>query len=145
MAERGVIRNRQYAQQLRDFSGLRFGNITPTDIDGFLDFGDRLFVLIEGKHAGSPMQRGQLLALQRLVDACHCPPQRISAGLIVDHYDGHEADVDVGSCVVRSWRWMGEWRKPLVAGITCRQAIERLIGMRDRLCKPNLRLVCGGA
>ena len=48
MAERGVIRNRQFAQQLRDFSGLRFGKITPTDIDGFMDFGDRLFVVLEG-------------------------------------------------------------------------------------------------
>lgn len=77
MVERGVIRNREYAKQLKDFSGLRYGKITPTDIDGFLDFGDQLFVVVEGKHAGSAIQTGQRLALERLVDACHCPPRRI--------------------------------------------------------------------
>ena len=34
--DRGKIRNRECAGQLKDFSGLRFGKITPTDIDGFV-------------------------------------------------------------------------------------------------------------
>ena len=37
LAERGVIRNRQFAQQIRDFSGLRFGKITPTATDRLLE------------------------------------------------------------------------------------------------------------
>ena len=47
MFERGVIHNRERGAQIRDYSGLRFGNITPTDIDGFMDFGGRVFVVFE--------------------------------------------------------------------------------------------------
>lgn len=144
MAERGVIRNRQFAQQLRDFSGLRFGNITPTDIDGFMDFGDRLFVVLEGKHAGSQLQTGQRLALERLVDACHCPPRRVAAALILDHVEAPDEDVDFGACVVRSMRWFGRWVRPLTAGITCRAAIERLKAYSDNVARQRFGVIDGG-
>lgn len=136
MSERGVIRNRQFAAQIRDFSGLRFGNITPTDIDGFLEFGDRLFVFIEAKFGGAAVPRGQMLAIERLVDACHVPPRRSAAALILDHYSN--GDVDFGSATVRAYRWAGKWRNPLQRELTARQAIDRLIAMSSR---PNLRAV----
>jgi len=45
---RGTIRNATSALQLRDYSGLCWDRITPTDIDGLIDFGGRAFVLFEG-------------------------------------------------------------------------------------------------
>ena len=131
MHERGAIRNRQLAMQIRDFRGLRFGSITPTDIDGFLEFGDRLFVFIEGKRDGAPLANGQMLALARLADACHCPPRRFATVIVVDHPTSDD-DIDYAIATVRIWRWGGEWRKPLQQGIKLREAIDRLLAMSQR-------------
>ncbi len=139
----GVIRNREFARQIKDFSGLRFGQITPTDIDGFMDFGDRLFVVIEGKHAGSMLKTGQRLALERLVDACHCPPRRIAVAMVIDHFDAAAEDVNYSTCTVRTMRWNGRWVAPLEHGITCRRAVERLIAMSQNMQKPRLRVIEG--
>ena len=67
-ANRGVIQNRERARQIIDFSGLRYGNITPTDIDGCIEYQDKGVAFIEIKHRDSPMPKGQELALTRLVD-----------------------------------------------------------------------------
>lgn len=140
MAERGVIRNRAFAAQLRDFSGLRYGKITPTDIDGFMDFGDRLFVFIESKYGGASLPYGQMLAIQRLVDACHNPPRRYAAAIICDHHQA--GDVDFAATTVRTYRWGGVWRKPMQSGVTTRQAIDRLVAISRR---PHLTVLQGGA
>lgn len=126
MSERGVIRNRAAASQLRDFSGLRYGRITPTDIDAYMEFGGRLFIFIEGKFGGASLPRGQMLALERLVDAMHLPPQRYAA-LIVAQHETQGTDVDIASAGVRAWRWGGKWRQPVERGITVRRAINRLV------------------
>lgn len=70
MSERGKIRNKDYASTIRDFSGLRFGNITPTDIDGYIEYKDKAFIFIESKYNESKLPYGQELALVRLVDVC---------------------------------------------------------------------------
>jgi hypothetical protein len=141
MAERGVIRNRAYAQQIKDFSGMRFGSITPTDIDAFIEFRNRLFIFIEGKHCGAPLPGGQKLALERLVDACHCPPKRISTAIIVDHYDSASEDVDYATAPVRCIRWNGQWMEPHQKGILLKGAVEALIQLDAKLNKPHLQLV----
>lgn len=123
MAERGEIRNRAYAAQIRDFRGLRFGKITPTDIDGFLDFGDRLFVFVESKFGGSVMPYGQRLALQRLCDSCHVPPRRHAIVLIAAHMS--DTDIDFANANVTEYRWFGKWIHE-GRNVTVRAAIDGL-------------------
>lgn len=101
-----LIRNREYAQRIKDFSGLRFGKISPTDIDGFLDFGDRLFVFIETKFGNSPLPYGQCLALQRLCDATQSETRE--SILLVASYD-IEGDIDIAETVVKQYRHRGRW------------------------------------
>ena len=125
MPERGAIRNRKLAMQIRDFTGLCFGKITPTDIDGFLEFGDRLFVLIEGKRDGAPLAYGQMLAIGRLADACHSPPKRFATAIVVDH-PTTEDDIVYAKAIVRVYRWDGKWVTPK-QGITLRKAIDNLL------------------
>lgn len=122
--ERGVIRNRLHAQQIRDFSGLRYGKITPTDIDAFLEFGDRLFVFVEGKFGEARPPYGQMLAIAKLVDAIHQPPRRYAVAFIASH--NSHGDVDYAAAAVRSYRWAGKWRQPMLRDLTVRQAIDRL-------------------
>lgn len=65
---RGAIQYRERAKQIIDFSGLRYGNITPTDIDGYIDFHNQLTILMEFKYGNAKLPYGQKLAYQRMID-----------------------------------------------------------------------------
>ena len=124
-SECGKIRNRNFARQLRDFSGLRWGKITPTDIDGFVDFQDKIFVFIETKFNGREMSTGQRMALERLCDACAAGGKH-SIVLIASHAneDAENTDIDVANLPVVQFRTNGKWGTPKEA-IVVRQAIDK--------------------
>lgn len=109
LAERGAIYNRDRAAQLRDFTSLRWRNITPTDIDAFVDFGGKAFVVIETKRKGNALPNGQRLAIERLIDALSVSGAAAIA-LIAEHEA--EEDIDVSKCTVVEYRFKGRWRKP---------------------------------
>ena len=99
---RGVINHREFKTQVADMSGLTFGKITPTDLDAFMDFNNKLFVFVEAKHGTSKMPYGQQLAIERLCDACHQPPIRYA-----------------------KYRWGGKWLTPQSMGATLVQGVNR--------------------
>lgn len=101
MFKRGVIYNRDKKRRLMTFEGLQFGNITPTDIDAFLDFGGKVYVVIEAKGVGVPVPTGQRIALDRLLFKLAEPPSKAIV-VIADTPDGEiEDDVDLGRCCAR--------------------------------------------
>jgi hypothetical protein len=102
-----MFRNKDYAGQLKDFSGLRWGAISPTDIDGLLEFSNRLFIIIETKYKNAPIPRGQLLALERVCDAINHPPERHCLILVTSHES--DGDIDMGLTTVRKVRENGLW------------------------------------
>ena len=116
MSERGVIRNRDFKTQVADMSGLKFGKITPTDLDAFMDFNNQLFVFVEAKHGESVMPYGQQLAIERLCDACHKPPHRYAVAFVTSHESS--GDIDFANTTVTKYRWDGKWQFPQVAGST---------------------------
>jgi len=129
-SDRGKIRNRECARQLKDFSGLRFGKITPTDIDGFVDFQNRAFVLFEIKHGTTPMPYGQRLGYERLADACE--KSGIRTLVIVAHHDvAAPKDIDVAVLPVTQVRFQGQWKKPNVPH-TVRSAFEAFLKWIER-------------
>jgi len=124
MDNRGKIRNRKVAKQLRDFSGLRWGTITPTDIDGFFEIGDRIFVFIEVKYKDAPMPNGQRIAFERLIDIVD---EKKSAILVIGtHEEESENDIDVANCLVKKYRTKTEWKEPK-GKITIRQILDKFI------------------
>ncbi len=126
---RGIIRNRAYAAQLRDFSGMRFGNITPTDIDGFIEYHDKGFVFIENKFGQARMSIGQRLALQRLID---CLSQvKPSLLIIASHMEGANEDIDVGESIVTEYRSRGKWIVPATK-ITVYRMVDEFLKRLDR-------------
>lgn len=125
--QRGLIQNRARKQQIADMSGLRFHKITPTDLDGFIDFDDRLFVFIEGKYIATPVLYGQGLSIDRLCDACHNPPRRYAYAIIADHHHPVDEDIDFAHMTVRTIRQNGRWTQPMHRTLTVRQAIDRMV------------------
>lgn len=118
-----LFRNREHAQQLKIFDGLQWGKLSPTDLDGIIEFGNRLWVIIEVKYNNAPLPRGQALLLERLTDALQSP-ERVAACLVGTHHAYH-ADIYIAECVVSKYRYQGAWHIPKER-ITIQAAIEEL-------------------
>jgi hypothetical protein len=136
METRGIARNRRFAEQGRDFSGLRYGSITPTDIDAGFDFQNRAFVFIEAKYHGVGLPLGQRLFIERLCDVCN-EAGRASLALIVSHQTPPDQQVDYATCVVAEFRFRREWRVPTRRLLT-RDAIDHFLEMAglNYRCEP---------
>ena len=107
--ERGKIRNREAARQIRDFSGLKWGAITPTEIDGYFEINNVAFVFVEIKYRNSELPYGQRLALQRLVDNIGENKQAI---LILARHDVESGgDINAATCEVAKYYFRGGWHE----------------------------------
>lgn len=125
MKHSSVIRNPLLAAQLRDFGGLQFHRgIMPTDIDGYMEIDDRIFVFIELKHRNARMPAGQRLALERLVDAIAAPRRAIL--LIGRHDTPLDELIPASLCMVAMYRMDGCWHIPH-RPITVRDAIDKFL------------------
>ncbi|MBU1172997.1 MAG: hypothetical protein KKD44_25835 [Proteobacteria bacterium] len=121
--DRGKIRNKKYISRLRDFSGLKWDKITPTDIDAFVEFSGRLFIFIEAKIKGTELERGQKLAFERLGDAI---TKGESYFIIADQEKTEkepEDGIDYSILPVRKYRYKSKWYDPPQHGITVKEFI----------------------
>lgn len=125
--QRGEIRNRARAAQVKNFAGLRFGNITPTDIDGLIDYKNIAYILIETKSVNAPEPHGQMLALERLCDDLQWIKPTIL--IIAVHDTPSYGDIDVAGATAAKFRYNGKWRND---DCTVRELIERFLE-RNRL------------
>jgi hypothetical protein len=105
---RGRIRNPERAAQLRDFSALRYGNITPTDVDGLLEFSDKLYVFLEFKLGSAAMDYGQRLCFQRLCDALAIA-EKIAIAIVAEHDTPIGKQIDCAQSAVRCYYMDGQW------------------------------------
>lgn len=66
---RGTIKYLERYKQLISYEGLeRHRKITPTDIDGLIDYGGNAFILIEGKYGDKQIDKGQKMAIENLIN-----------------------------------------------------------------------------
>lgn len=125
MSERGRIIFKERAQQINDFSGLQYENITPTDIDGLIEYHDKAYVIFEVKYDDKEVPWGQKLAIQRLIDDTAIAGKN-SIALIIDHYV-HDTgqSVNVADCYVREYYWWKDkqWLPPKHK-LTVKQCID---------------------
>lgn len=106
---RGRIRNPERAAQLRDFSELRYGNITPTDVDGLLEFSDKLYVFLEFKLGSAAMDYGQRLCFQRICDALAIA-EKIAIAIVAEHDTPIGQQIDCAQAKVRCYYQDGQWQ-----------------------------------
>lgn len=105
-----TIRNEKYMRKINDMTGLTFGAIMPTDIDGFMEIHDKLFIFFETKYGNAPIEGGQRLALERIADALW------KAGKVVfvlhcRHYESG-FKINVAQCDVVQTYYQGKWSPP---------------------------------
>jgi hypothetical protein len=99
--ERGEIKYKSRAAQFNNFSKLkRMRNITPTDIDGFLDYGGRFFIFLEGKSEGRELEKGQRMALENLVKGL-ARGKSPAIAIVYEHNIDPPNEVWAESCNVR--------------------------------------------
>lgn len=119
----GQIHFKDRARQLRDFTGLRWGSITPTDIDGLIDFQNKAFVLFELKREGAEMPYGQELAIERT--AILMNKQKPTIAFLAEHRDDGEF-IRAANAIVVSYFWNGDWWMD-DREITLKQAIDNFL------------------
>ena len=129
ITNRGVIQNVARAQQINDFRHLLFGKITPTDIDGVIEYQNKAYIIIEDKYGEKELPYGQKLAIERMIDDLS---EKKHALAIVCEHEVHDTNnhVDVSDCNVREI-YSGnigerEWRKPRV-NLNTKQAVENFL------------------
>jgi hypothetical protein len=107
--------------QIVDFCNLPVG---ATDIDGMIEYHNRLFVFIEAKVKGAQLSKGQELAYTRLVDSI---TQRHSILLVAEHETPIQDRVDLGNAAVSKYYYRGKWRIVEPPQMTVARAVELAI------------------
>lgn len=110
---RGEIKHIARSQQVNSFKNMKYGKITPTDLDALIEYKDKAYIFIEVKHRNAVLPFGQKLALERLVK--DTSPKKHSIAIVCEHYqDDTDKQVDLASCTVRELYLSSEnyWRPP---------------------------------
>lgn len=123
-AVRGAIVHPDRAAQLRDFSGLRFGKITPSDMDAYIEYQDKCYVYMEFKYGAAEMPYGQRLALERMCfDMNKVKP---TIGILARHWQPAVEPIDCANASVVEVYEGGRWRMP-AAPSTVRETVEHFL------------------
>ena len=114
-ATRGTFQNADYAKQLVSFKGMRFigstgvYNVTPTDIDGYIQLDNQdAFIFFELKHGEPCLPDGQAKALTRLVDALNDGGKN-AVLFIASHNNSAEEAVIAGGTIVNRYYINKHW------------------------------------
>ena len=127
MSEAGKIGDRDRYNQPIDFSGMRYKNITPSDMDGriyFFEIHKMIFIFIELKYNGTPCEGGQRWAFQNLVDVITVP----SIYIIADHYvHSKSQEIPANYCIIREYYVRGKWHPPKNKGTTLKYGVDTFL------------------
>lgn len=104
----GSVRHREFAEQGKDFTGLKFGTITPTDLDLSVDFGGKLFVFGEAKFGDAALPVGQRLNLERICDAI-TRGGGTAIGMVLSHHAPPDQQIPFADTTVRAYYGDGQW------------------------------------
>lgn len=120
-----LIRNKDIIKQIVNFKGLNYERgIWPTDIDFFIDFDNKIFIIGELKYKEIQPDYGQRLALERLCDAC--TKSGIKSYLMIASHDCAK-DKEILACdaIVKRVRRGYEW-KDIKTGVTVKELIHKI-------------------
>ena len=122
---RGTFQHRELARRLIDFDGLRYGNITPTDIDGIIEYKNIAYIIYEFKYCNSMVPYGQELCLKRMCDDLS-KEGKIAVFLICEHYRNDGSDINASLAKVRELYYNGKIYS-IYAGKTVKEVTDKII------------------
>ena len=122
---RGHFQSIRRAKQVVEFADLKYGNVTPTDIDGFFEKHNNAFVFFELKKRGADLPTGQKLALTRLVDNLREAGKK--SVLFVAAHDVEDCDENIvaADAEVTEIYFNGAWHKE--QGKTLKEMTDRFV------------------
>ena len=122
---RGHFQSIRRAKQVVEFADLKYGNVTPTDIDGFFEKHNNAFVFFELKKRGADLPTGQRLALTRLVDNLREAGKK--SVLFVAAHDVEDCDENIvaADAEVTEIYFNGAWHKE--RGKTLKEMTDRFV------------------
>jgi hypothetical protein len=103
-----TLKNREQFSQIVSFHSMTYGKLSPTDFDAFIEFNDKLFIIIETKYLNAQMPLGQRLALERICDAIY-ESGKIATVLVTSHDTPKDEDIDLGNTTLTKIRWEKKW------------------------------------
>jgi len=109
--------------QCVDFSGLEIGNMSATDMDGCMEYKDKLFIFVETKYDDADIPKGQRLFLEHLVDAVQ-HDGKVGIAFKTKHYTSD--DIMLAATKVTKIYYLGKWRD-VDKDITLVEARDELI------------------
>ena len=126
---RGVYKNEKRGRQLLLFDGLKYGSITPTDIDGLIEYRNYLWLIYEAKFAGKDVPQGQRVALERLIRNIRIAKKHGIAMIVEHKVQSTASDVYLKDCMVRELITTENlrWRPPKYE-ITVKEITDLYIG-----------------
>ena len=98
-------------KQVISFDGLQFGVISPTDIDGCIEYRDKALILLEYKLRGYKMPTGQRLCLERIADDVEMSGRKATVFLCEHDVTDVDKPVDAKSAIVKAVYYKHKWYK----------------------------------
>jgi hypothetical protein len=130
--QRGNIKHKARAQQINSFSGLlRRRNITPTDIDGLIDYNGKAFIILEGKYGDAEIPKGQRMALEHLANAMIDGKKQVTVIVFRHNINDVNEDVKVSDQSVTQVYFKRKWFT-----ITTKNVLE-VIDKFEKYCDDN--------
>lgn len=106
---RGAIQYPELAKQLIDFSELKWGRITPTDIDGIVEYQNVAYILYEFKYGNASVPHGQEICLMRMCDD-FTASGKLAVLLVCEHNIRAPTTIKASQAIVRDIYYDGSWR-----------------------------------
>ena len=128
--ERGNIKFKGRAKQLNSFNGMiRRRNITPTDIDGIIDYNGKAFVILEGKYGDAELPKGQKMALENLANTILSANKRVVVIIYRHFIHDTNQEINVSKQIVSDIYFKRKWDK-----ITVEKNVLEVIEMFENHC-----------
>jgi len=107
---RGEIKCLKRYKQLISYEGLiRHRKITPTDIDGVIDYAGNAFIFMECKLEGIEIEKGQKLAIENIINGLYEGGKKACC-LLFRHNKVPEEIILAKDCIVSEIYYEGKWK-----------------------------------
>ena len=104
--------------------------MTPTDLDGVLDYHSKAWLILEIKYSGEPIPAGQQRCFDRMTRVFSKDTPTLF--IIADHdVSDSEQDVDVEATMVRQWSYNGVCWISCSEPLTTGEMVDRFLTLVD--------------